>query len=171
MFGRSSVGVAVGPGAVVGVGVPATTTGQMPAAESFTRNLVPSPVPANVMQYRFDPPSRLRTTLMVRAPFGTGTGSPFATTLRSPDFALAIFTIDGPLGAEAFLYLNSVPEAFALQLLAGRLSVAALVPSSNVIELLEPPTGLEPVMLMPASFDTRTRCGVLFKSSFFPVMP
>src|SRR4030095_16259257 len=108
---------------------------------------------------------------MVPGPLGTGTGNPLAITLSNPDFNLAIFTTDGPLGADVFLYLNSVPELFVLQLLEGRLSVAALVPSSNVIELSEPPSGSEPMMLMLGSVDSRTSFGVPFRSNFFPVMP
>src|SRR5262245_49584857 len=168
MFGRSSIGVAVGVGVVLGVGT--VVVGHVPAAASLTRNMLPSPMPANVMQYVFVPPSRLRTTLTVAAPVGTGMGNPLATTLRRPLFSLAIFTADGPLGAELLLYLNSVPELFLVQLPAGRSHVAVLVPSSNVIELSEP-TGSEPVMLMPGSFDSTMSFGVLFKSSCFPVMP
>jgi len=44
---------------------------------------------------------------------------PLATSLRKPDLSLAIFTDDGPDGAEVFLYLNKVPDAFALHRAAG----------------------------------------------------
>src|SRR6266446_5867387 len=93
---------------------------------------------------------------MVPGPFGTGTAGPMATTLSSPAFTSAIFTTDGPLGADGFLYLNFVAEPFVLQLPAGRLSVAALAPSSNAIELSDPATGSEPMMVMPGSFDSST---------------
>src|SRR5262250_1041072 len=136
MFGRSSVGVAVGVGVALGVGM--AVAGQVPAAVSRTRNLVPSPVPPNVIQYVFVPPSRLRTTLIVAAPLGTEKGKPLATTFSNPLFSLAIFTADGPLGAELFWYLNSVPELFLVQFPAGRSHVVVSVPLSNVIELSEP---------------------------------
>ena len=81
------------------------------------------------------------------------------------------FTAEGPLGADLFLYLNSVPEPFAVQLLAGRLQVATLVPSLNVIELAAPPTGSEPVMLIPGSLDSSTSLGALVSINFLPAMP
>jgi hypothetical protein len=84
---------------------------------------------------------------------------------------LAIFTGDGPPGAEEFLYLNRAPEPFELHPADGRLNVTGPLPSSKVSEESAPPTGSEPVMLMLASFESKTNFPGLLSSSFFPVMP
>src|SRR5262249_34915606 len=140
-----AVAVAVAVAVTVGVGVGGG--GQVPAAASFTRALVPSPTPMNDMQYRFVPPSRLSTTSMFAEPFGTGNGTPFPTTLSSPDFTLAIFTTDGPLGADAFLYLNNVAGPFALQSVFGSARTTGPSPLSSAIEESDPPTGSDAAML------------------------
>ncbi len=162
-----AVSVAVTVGVSVGVGVGAA---QVPAEAFLTRNLLPSPVPLNVMQYVCAPPLRLRTISIDAGPFGTAKGSPLAITLSKPDFTLAIFTTDGPPGALAFLYLKSVAEPFALHRLAGRAKVTGPLPSSKLTEESAPVTGSEPAMLMLVSFESRTIFPAL-TSSFFPVMP
>jgi hypothetical protein len=91
--------------------------------------------------------------------------------LSSPGFSFTIFTTEGPAGAAAFLYLKSVVELFVLQPVFGRLNVIELVPSSNVIEESLPPTGSDPKMLMPGSFEIRTTFGVPLSNSFLPVIP
>jgi hypothetical protein len=110
---------------------------------------------------------------MSAEPFGTANGNPFATTLSRPDLTLATFTTDGPPGAEALLYLKSVPDAFALQKPSGRLNVTG-VPSfrARLSEESDPPlVGSEPPMEMVGSFEIRTSFAGPFNRSFLPVMP
>src|SRR5262249_24752058 len=136
----------------------------------FTLNLRLSPVPEKDMEYRLVPPSRLSTTVIVAEPLGTEKGRSLATTLSNPAFTLAIFTADGPPGAEAFLYFKRAPEPLVLQKFFGRPNVTGPLPSSKLTEESAPPTGSEPAMLMPGSFESRTSLPVL-SNSFFPVMP
>jgi hypothetical protein len=95
---------------------------------------------------------------------------PLAAILSRPGLTLAILTTDGPPGAAAFLYLNSVPEPLALQPVFGRAYVTGPLPSSKRTDESAPPTGSEPAMLMVASFESNTSFPVLFNSSFLPVI-
>src|SRR5215468_11174867 len=106
----------------------------------------------------------------VAAPLGTENGTPLATILSRPDFSFVIFTGDGPLGADAFLYLKSVVEPFVLQEVFGRLHGTAPLPLLNVTEESEPPTGSDPVMLMLGSVESNTTLP-LFINSFLAVTP
>jgi len=101
---------------------------------------------------------------------GTENGTPLATIFSRPELNFAIFTGDGPLGAAAFLYLNSVPAPFLPHEVFGRLHGTGPLPSLNVTDESEPPTGSEPAMLMLGSFESRTTLPIFIKS-FLPVMP
>src|SRR5262245_34073035 len=162
-----SVGVAAGG---VGVGVTAPLPGHVPAAASLTRNLLPSPVPTNVMQYVFVPPSRVSTTSMVAAPFGTASGAPVPTALSRPHETLATLATDGPLGASGFLYLKTVAEPLALQSVFGSARLTGPLPSLKLTEESAPPTGSDPATPMLGSFDSSTNFPLLSRS-FLPVMP
>jgi hypothetical protein len=80
-----------------------------------------------------------------------------------------LLTADGPLGAEIFLYFRSVPEPFALQLLAGSVKLTGPLPSSKL-------SRVSPVDRIGAGdadrgvFRDPTNVGVLLSSSFLPLM-
>jgi hypothetical protein len=118
----------------------------------------------------FVPPSRLSTTLIDAAPFGTAIGAPLPPALSVPPAIFTPFTTDGPPGAAAFLYLNSVPAPLAAHSVFGSARLTGPPPASKVMVESAPPTASEPAMLMLGSLDCSTNLPLLI-SSFLPVMP
>src|SRR4029453_294703 len=113
------MGVAAGVTVGGGVGAP-----QVPAAAFLTKNLFPSPLPLNVMQYVSVP--TVTVALTVAGPLGIG-NPPLPDRLRPPS-GPALF-----LGGvrPAFLYVNRLQEGFATQFAHGMVRVTRLVPSSS----------------------------------------
>jgi hypothetical protein len=99
----------------------------------------------------------------------SASGRPLAVIFNTPRLTVAIFTGEGPPGAEAFLYLKTVEDPFVLQRVAGKLNVTAPLPSLKLMEE-SPPNGSEPIVVIAKSLDSRTILDGLVNRSLFPAI-